>query len=232
MVTRSVKLQCACSGTTIFPSKSRHSATLSAAVLNYRKRYAASCRLCVECLHCQPSQSWHVVKAELMEFSSGCTGTAKVFLYVPHCSNTSQRPKVQGARMQGATQQGQDRGATSQAPSHFGSAEALAFNSNAAANFGQDLSTLVRPHPQHHQLADFRSIAATSYSAKHETASTASFCPAELRANFQHTPLATTQLLLLLLHGREMQEQVQQCQTLGVRHSLANLPMVTGLTTA
>ncbi|KAL0020726.1 hypothetical protein WJX77_004972 [Trebouxia sp. C0004] len=55
---------------------------------------------------------------------------------------------------QAALQQGQARQGTFQPPSRFGSAEALAFNSNAAANFGQDFRTLVRPHPQHHQVAD------------------------------------------------------------------------------
>ncbi|KAL0056125.1 hypothetical protein WJX82_007927 [Trebouxia sp. C0006] len=59
---------------------------------------------------------------------------------------------------QAALQQGQARQGTSQPPSRFGSAEALAFSSNAAANFGQDFRTLVRPHPQHHQIADSRAI--------------------------------------------------------------------------
>ncbi|KAL0020813.1 hypothetical protein WJX79_008484 [Trebouxia sp. C0005] len=57
---------------------------------------------------------------------------------------------------QAALQRGQGRQGAPQPPSRFGSAEALAFSSNAAANFGQDFRTLVRPHPQHHQISDPR----------------------------------------------------------------------------
>ena len=70
---------------------------------------------------------------------------------------------------QAALQQGQARQGTSQPPSRFGSAEALAFSSNAAANFGQDFRTLVRPHPQHHQLADSRYVVTVFGSVNHET---------------------------------------------------------------
>ena len=60
--------------------------------------------------------------------------------------------------LQAALQQGTDRQGGPQQPAQFGSAEALAFSSNAAANFGQDFRTLVRPHPQYHQLGDSRSV--------------------------------------------------------------------------
>lgn len=76
---------------------------------------------------------------------------------------------------QAALQQGQARQGTSQPPSRFGSAEALAFSSNAAANFGQDFRTLVRPHPQHHQLADSR---ATNKPPTYANADAAAFAPA------------------------------------------------------
>ncbi len=71
--------------------------------------------------------------------------------------------------VQAALQQGQARQGTSQPPSRFGSAEALAFSSNAAANFGQDFRTLVRPHPQHHQIADSRYVVTVFCSVSHET---------------------------------------------------------------
>ncbi len=70
--------------------------------------------------------------------------------------------------VQAALQQGQARQGTSQPPSRFGSAEALAFSSNAAANFGQDFRTLVRPHPQHHQIADSRYVVTVFCSVSHE----------------------------------------------------------------
>ena len=42
-------------------------------------------------------------------------------------------------------------------PSTFGSNDP-SFTSGAAANFGRDYGTLVRPHPHYHQLADARSV--------------------------------------------------------------------------
>ena len=42
-------------------------------------------------------------------------------------------------------------------PATFGSNDAT-FNSSAAANFGREYGTLVRPHPQYHQVADARSV--------------------------------------------------------------------------
>jgi len=112
--------------------------------------------------------------------------------------------------IQAALPQGQARQGTSQPPSRFGSAEALAFSSNAAANFGQDFRALIRPHPQHHQIADARYVITVFCSVSHKSNLTPSFWPAELQTNLQHMPMLMQRPLLLLLHGKGMQEQLQQ----------------------
>ncbi|DBA67048.1 hypothetical protein WJX79_008484 [Trebouxia sp. C0005] len=76
---------------------------------------------------------------------------------------------------QAALQRGQGRQGAPQPPSRFGSAEALAFSSNAAANFGQDFRTLVRPHPQHHQISDPRT---TNKPPVYANADNTAFAPA------------------------------------------------------
>ena len=60
--------------------------------------------------------------------------------------------------LQVPVQLGVDRPGGAGVPPTFGSSDPLAFSSSAAANFGRDYSTLVRPHPQHHQVADARSV--------------------------------------------------------------------------
>ncbi|KAL3140004.1 hypothetical protein ABBQ38_004288 [Trebouxia sp. C0009 RCD-2024] len=47
--------------------------------------------------------------------------------------------------------------------------DTLAFSSSAAANFGRDYSTLVRPHPQYHPVADARA-ASKPYTSSEATA--------------------------------------------------------------
>lgn len=131
--------------------------------------------------------------------------------------------------VQAALQRGQGRQGAPQPPSRFGSAEALAFSSNAAANFGQDFRTLVRPHPQHHQIADSRYVVTVFCYVSHESNVTPSFWPAELQTNLQHMPMLTAQPLLLLLHGKGMEDQLQQ--TPGLSRSLASLPMDMAMTT-
>ena len=110
--------------------------------------------------------------------------------------------------VQAALQRGQGRQGAPQPPSRFGSAEALAFSSNAAANFGQDFRTLVRPHPQHHQISDPRYIVTVFFSASYESNVTHFSWPAELQTNLQYTLMLIIQPLLLLLHGKGMDQQL------------------------
>ena len=103
-------------------------------------------------------------------------------------------------------------------PSTFGSNEP-SFNSVAAANFGREYGTLVRPHPQYHQVADARSV--------HDRVEFVALCvwttpqscsfPAGLEVS--HT-IPVRQRHSTLLHGNKAREHPQQLKTHGHLHNL------------
>lgn len=105
------------------------------------------------------------------------------------------------------------------ASSTFGSNDPLAFNSSAAANFGREYGTLVRPHPQYHHVADTR----PGYDAFVESVGVYGIhkqscsCAAGLEASHT-TPVR--QQRSTLPHGNKTREHLPQLRTPGRLHTL------------
>ena len=103
-------------------------------------------------------------------------------------------------------------------PSSFGSNDPT-FNSSAAAKLGREYGTLVRPHPQYHQVADARSVRNRFFESICIVWTTWQncSCPAELEAS--HIILVKQQHFTLQ-HGNKTREHLQQLKTHGHLHNL------------
>lgn len=102
--------------------------------------------------------------------------------------------------------------------SAFGSNDPLAFNSSAAANFGREYGTLVRPHPQYHHVADTRSgydtfVEFVGLTMHKQSCS----CAAGLEAS---RITRVRQQRSTLPHGNKIREHLPQLKTPGRLHTL------------